>query len=133
MKHINHIGIAVADLEDAIDTYERLLGRECYKRERVDQQQAAAAFFRAGESKVELLGATSADSVIAKFIDRKGEGVHHIAFEVDDIRAEMDRLRTDGFTILSEEPGRGADNKLVAFVHPRDNHGVLVELCQPIT
>ena len=82
---------------------------------------------------MELLGATSADSVIAKFIDRKGEGVHHIAFEVDDIRAEMDRLRTDGFTILSEEPGRGADNKLVAFVHPRDNHGVLVELCQPIT
>ena len=132
MKHIDHIGIAVADLEEAIDTYERLLDAECYKREVVGHQEVETAFFRTGESKVELLGATGADSVIAKYITQKGEGMHHVAFEVDDIRAEMDRLRAEGFTVLSEEPSRGADNKLVAFVHPKDNHGVLVELCQSL-
>lgn len=132
MKHLDHIGIAVANLEEAIDTYERLLDAECYKRETVGHQEVETAFFRTGESKVELLGAIGADSVIAKYITKQGEGMHHIAFEVDDVRAEMDRLRAEGFTVLSEEPSPGADNKLVAFVHPKDNHGVLVELCQSI-
>lgn len=128
--HIDHIGIAVEDIEEAIETYEKLLDGECYKRETVDDQQVETAFFRTGESKVELLGATDPDSVIAKYVSKKGEGMHHVAFEVDDIHAELERLRSEGFTVLTDEPKRGADNKLVAFVHPKDNHGVLVELCQ---
>ncbi|MDZ7680754.1 MAG: methylmalonyl-CoA epimerase [Fodinibius sp.] len=126
MEHIDHIGIAVTDLESAVDTYERLLDRECYKREMVEDQKVETAFFKTGQSKVELLGATSSDSVIAKYVQKKGEGMHHVAFEVDDIHAELDRLREEGFTVLTDEPKRGADNKLVAFVHPKDNHGVLV-------
>ena len=132
MEHIDHIGIAVANLEAAVDTYESLLDRECYKRETVQDQKLETAFFKTGESKVELLGATSPDSVIAKYVEKKGEGMHHVAFEVEDINAELDRLRTEGFTVLTDEPKQGADNKLVAFVHPKDNHGVLVELCQTI-
>ena len=132
MKHIDHIGIAVTDIDEAVETYERLLGRECYKREVVEDQKVDTAFFRTDQSKVELLGATDEESVIAKYIDKQGQGMHHLAFEVDDIHAEMDRLRDEGFTLLSEEPKRGADNKLVAFVHPKDNNGVLVELCQSI-
>ena len=132
MKHIDHIGIAVTDIDEAVETYERLLGRECYKREVVEDQKVDTAFFRTDQSKVELLGATDEESVIAKYIDRQGQGMHHLAFEVDDIHAEMDRLRDEGFTLLTEEPKRGADNKLVAFVHPKDNNGVLVELCQSI-
>ncbi len=128
--HIDHIGIAVENIEEAVATYEKLLGTECYKREVVESQQVDTAFFRTGQSKVELLGATSGDSVIAGYIEKKGEGMHHVAFEVEDIRAEMQRLREEGFTVLNEEPREGADNKLVAFVHPKDNHGVLVELCQ---
>lgn len=130
MKHIDHIGIAVADIEKAISTYEILLNTECYKRETVEDQKVDTAFFRAGESKVELLGATDPDSVINKYIAKKGEGMHHVAFEVEDIRAEIERLRTQGFTFISKEPAIGADNKLVAFVHPKDNNGVLIELCQ---
>ena len=130
--HIDHIGIAVDDLESAIATYEKLLDSKCYKRETVEQQKVETAFFQTGESKVELLGATSDDSVIAKYVGKKGEGMHHVAFEVEDIHAELDRLRNEGFRVLSEEPSRGADNKLVAFLHPKDNHGVLVELCQTI-
>lgn len=130
--HLDHIGIAVANLEEAISTYEKLLGTECYKQEVVEEQKVNTAFFRTGESKVELLGATSEDSVIAKYVEKKGEGMHHVAFEVDDIRAEMERLRKEGFTVLSDEPSRGADNKLVAFVHPKDTKGVLVEICQSI-
>ncbi len=130
--HLDHIGIAVANLEEAISTYEKLLGTECYKQEVVEEQKVNTAFFRTGESKVELLGATSEDSVIAKYVEKKGEGMHHVAFEVDDIRAEMERLREEGFTVLSDEPSRGADNKLVAFVHPKDTKGVLVEICQSI-
>lgn len=129
---IDHIGIAVDDLEAAIETYESLLNAECYKREVVEDQQVETAFFRAGESKVELLGATDPDSVIAKYLAREGEGMHHMAFEVEDIEAQMERLREKGFTVLSDKPSRGADNKLVAFVHPKDSHGVLVELCQSI-
>ena len=130
--HIDHIGIAVDDLEEAVDTYEKLLDGECYKREVVENQKVETAFFETGQSKVELLGATSPDSVIAKYVAKKGEGMHHVAFEVDDIHAELKRLREEGFTVLSDEPSRGADNKLVAFVHPKDNHGVLVELCQSV-
>ena len=132
MKHIDHIGIAVTDIDEAVNTYERLLGRECYKREIVEDQKVDTAFFRTGQSKVELLGATNEESVIAKYVSKRGEGMHHVAFEVEDIHAEMDRLQKEGFTLLSKEPKQGADNKLVAFVHPKDNNGVLVELCQSI-
>ncbi len=131
-KHIDHVGIAVKDLEKAISTYEKLLGTDCYKQEEVQAQKVNTAFFKTGESKIELLGATSDDSVIAKYVEKKGEGMHHVAFEVEDIRAEMKRLRDEGFTVLNEEPSRGADNKMVAFVHPKDNNGVLVEICQSI-
>ncbi|MFA5669518.1 MAG: methylmalonyl-CoA epimerase [Balneolaceae bacterium] len=128
--HIDHIGIAVKDLEKAIAVYEKLLNKTCSKREVVESELVETAFFNTGESKVELLGATSPDSVIAKYIAKKGEGMHHVAFEVDDIYAELDRLRAEGFTVLNEQPKDGADNKLVAFVHPKDSNGVLVELCQ---
>lgn len=130
--HIDHIGIAVEDLEEAVATYEKLLDGKCYKREVVEDQKVETAFFETGQSKVELLGATAPESVIAKYVAKKGEGMHHVAFEVEDIHAELDRLREEGFTVLSDEPSRGADNKLVAFVHPKDNHGVLVELCQSV-
>lgn len=130
--HIDHIGIAVENLEKAIDTYKKLLDGECYKREVVEDQKVETAFFQTGESKVELLGATDPESVIAKYVAKKGEGIHHVAFEVDDIHAELDRLREEGFAVLNDKPSRGADNKLVAFVHPKDNHGVLVELCQSV-
>jgi len=125
--HIDHLGIAVDDLEKAINTYESLLDTECYKREVVENQQVDTAFFNTGESKVELLGATDPESVIQKYVDKQGQGMHHVAFEVDDIEAELERLDEEGFTILNEEPKKGADNKLVAFVHPKDNNGVLVE------
>lgn len=128
--HIDHIGIAVADLDKAVETYEKLLNSPCLKRERVDTEKVETAFFEAGESKVELLGATEPDSVIAKYVKKKGQGLHHVAFEVDDIHAELKRIQSAGFTLLNTEPKIGADNKWVAFVHPKDNEGVLVELCQ---
>ena len=128
--HIDHIGIAVKDLNDAVDTYEKLLNTPCYKTEMVESEKVETAFFQTGESKVELLGATEQDSVIAKYIEKRGEGLHHVAFEVENIRAELKRLEAEGFTILNNEPKKGADNKWVAFVHPKDNNGVLVELCQ---
>ena len=128
--HIDHIGVAVKDLEAAVATYEKLLNKTCDKREVVESEMVETAFFQTGQSKVELLGATSPDSVIAKYVDKKGEGLHHVAFEVDDIYAELNRLRQEGFTVLNEQPKDGADNKLVAFIHPKDNNGVLVELCQ---
>ncbi|MEQ9308159.1 MAG: methylmalonyl-CoA epimerase [Balneolaceae bacterium] len=128
--HIDHIGIAVKNLDSAIKTYETILNSSCTKRELVESEMVETAFFQTGESKVELLGATSNDSVIAKYVERKGEGLHHVAFEVKDIHAELDRLQAEGFTVLNEQPKQGADNKLVAFVHPKDNNGVLVELCQ---
>ncbi|MGM0587791.1 MAG: methylmalonyl-CoA epimerase [Bacteroidota bacterium] len=129
-KHIDHLGIAVQDLEASIQLYESLLGVECYKREVVEEQKVETAFFQTGESKIELLGPTSEDSVIAKYVAKKGQGMHHVAFEVEDIRSEMKRLTDAGFTLLSDEPSTGADNKWVAFVHPKDCNGVLVELCQ---
>lgn len=128
--HIDHIGIAVKDLDNAIKTYERLLNTGCYKQETIENEKVKTAFFETGESKVELLAATDSRSVIAAFIEKKGEGIHHIAFEVDDIIAEMERLQSEGFTILSEKPVKGADDKWIVFVHPKENHGVLVELCQ---
>jgi methylmalonyl-CoA/ethylmalonyl-CoA epimerase len=128
--HIDHIGIAVDNLEEAIETYEKLLDSECYKRETVEDQQVETAFFRTGQSKVELLAATAPDSVISKYLAKRGEGMHHVAFEVEDIHAELKRLKKEEFTLLNEEPTEGADNKLVAFVHPKDNHGVLIEICQ---
>ncbi|MGM0458692.1 MAG: methylmalonyl-CoA epimerase [Bacteroidota bacterium] len=128
--HIDHIGIAVSDLKKAINTYEKLLEQPCTKTETIESEKVETAFFQTGQSKVELLGPTSPDSVIQTFVDNKGEGIHHVAFEVDDILAEMKRLRDKGFTLLNESPKKGADNKLVAFIHPKDNHGVLIELCQ---
>ena len=130
--HIDHIGIAVKNLEEAIQTYEKLLNRPCYKRETVEEQMVETAFFKTGQSKVELLGATSSGSVIEKFINKKGEGIHHVAFEVDDLESEIERLTNEGFTLLNSKPQKGADNKRIVFLHPKDNHGVLVELCEPV-
>lgn len=131
--HIDHIGIAVNNLDEAISTYEKILNKKLSKKERVDNEKVETAFFETGESKVELLGPTTPDSIIQKFVDKKGEGIHHVAFEVDDIHAEMKRLLGEGFTLLNEQPKQGADNKLVSFLHPKGNHGVLVELCQSQT
>ncbi len=131
--NLEHIGIAVKDLHAANLLYEKLLGIGPYKSEEVALEQVITSFFKTGKTKVELLEATSPDSAIAKFIEKRGEGLHHIAFEVDDIRAEMQRLENEGFTLLSKEPKPGADNKLVCFIHPKSANGVLVELCQEIT
>jgi len=133
MNKIEHIGIAVKSLKDANLTYAKILGTESYKTEEVASEGVNTSFFRIGESKIELLEATRDDSPIAKFIDKKGEGIHHIAFDVTDIHAEMARLKAEGFTFLNEQPKNGADNKLVCFLHPKGNHGVLIELCQEIT
>lgn len=130
--HIDHIGIAVKDLEQAIDTYSKILNISCNKREIVESEKVETAFFQTGESKLELLGATEPDSVINTFIEKRGEGIHHIAFEVSDIHSEINRLKNEGFKLLNETPKKGADNKLVAFLHPKGNHGVLVELCQSV-
>lgn len=130
---IEHLGIAVKDLKEANSTYEKLLGRPAYKEELVASENVATSFFMSGENKIELLAATDPDSAIAKFIEKRGEGIHHVAFAVDDIYKELMRLEKEGFKVLNKEPKRGADNKLVAFVHPKGTHGVLVELCQEIT
>lgn len=132
MNKIEHIGIAVKNLTNSIDIYQRLLNADCYKTELVASEYVNTAFFKTGDNKVELLEATSPESAIAKFIDKKGEGIHHIAFAVDDIIEEMERLRKEGFTLLNEQPKKGADNKMVCFVHPKDTNGVLIELCQEI-
>jgi methylmalonyl-CoA/ethylmalonyl-CoA epimerase len=127
---IEHIGIAVKDLDAANEVYTKLLGVGPYKSEGVESEGVMTSFFQTGVNKIELLAATNSDSAIAKFIEKKGEGIHHIAFHVDDIYAEMDRLINEGFVLLNEEPKLGADNKLICFVHPKGTHGVLVELCQ---
>jgi methylmalonyl-CoA/ethylmalonyl-CoA epimerase len=132
MNKIEHIGIAVNDLKIAGNTYEKLLNSSVYKVEEVPSEDVKTAFLQCGPNKIELLEAKSADSPIAKFIAKKGEGIHHIAFEVDDIVAEMQRLKQEGFVLLSDEPKAGADNKLVCFVHPKSANGVLIELCQSI-
>ena len=132
MIRIEHIGIAVKDLEQAEQVYAKLLGSPSYKREVVEREGVITSFFRTGPNKIELLESTRPDGPIAKAIEKRGEGLHHIAFEVADIRAEMARLKAEGFQLLSEEPKPGADNKLVCFVHPKSANGVLVELTQEI-
>jgi methylmalonyl-CoA/ethylmalonyl-CoA epimerase len=127
-----HIGLAVRNLEVSIPIFEKLLGSLCYKTESVESEKVRTAFFKTGETKIELLQASDPSSAIAKFIEKKGEGIHHIAFEVSDILAEMARLKAEGFVLLNEEPKKGADNKLICFIHPKSAHGVLVELCQEI-
>lgn len=130
MRKIEHIGIAVADLEKSNELFARLLGNSHFKTELVEGEGVETSFFQIGDTKLELLQATRPDSPVAKFIDRKSEGVHHIAFDVEDIVAEVERLKAEGFEILNETPKLGADNKLVVFLHPRSTNGVLVELCQ---
>jgi methylmalonyl-CoA/ethylmalonyl-CoA epimerase len=132
MNKIEHIGIAVKDLDASCRLYEKLLGIAAYKQESVFSEGVDTAFFRTGENKIELLAATAATSPIASFIEKRGEGIHHIAFDVDDIYAEMKRLKNEGFVLLNEEPKFGADNKLICFVHPKGTNGVLIELCQEI-
>ncbi|HNA97508.1 MAG TPA: methylmalonyl-CoA epimerase [Chitinophagaceae bacterium] len=129
MQKIEHIGIAVKSLKDSIPLFEKLLNTACYKTELVESEKVNTAFFKPGPNKIELLESTDSDGVIARFIEKKGEGLHHIAFEVKDIDAEMKRLKNEGFRLLNETPKTGADNKLVCFVHPKDTQGVLIELC----
>lgn len=132
MKNLEHIGIATDNLEATIPLYEKLLNTACYKQEEVASEGVRTAFFQTGEAKIELLEGFTEDSAITKFVAKKGNGLHHIAFEVEDIYQEMERLRQDGFQLLNEKPKAGADNKLVCFVHPKSAGGVLVELCQEI-
>tara|TARA_B100001964_G_C14042753_1_gene513385 strand:+ start:310 stop:711 length:402 start_codon:yes stop_codon:yes gene_type:complete len=130
MKKIEHIGIAVKDLEAANEVYTKLFGEAPYKIENVESEGVSTSFFKVGESKIELLEAINSDSAIAKFIKKRGEGIHHIAYAVDDIKEAMDRLRAEGFIVLNDEPKKGADNKIVCFLHPKSTNGVLIELCQ---
>lgn len=132
MLKVEHIGIAVRNLGDSVSVFERILNTNCYKTELVETEKVNTAFFKKGETKIELLESTDPNGVIAKFIERKGEGLHHIAFDVADIKAEMKRLQNEGFVLLNEEPKAGADNKLVCFLHPKGTNGVLIELCQSI-
>jgi len=130
MLNVEHIGIAVKSLADAVPLFEKLLNTACYKTETVESEAVNTAFFKQGETKIELLESTATDGVINKYIEHKGEGIHHLAFEVQDIIAEMERLRAEGFVLLNEQPKHGADNKLVCFLHPKGTNGVLIELCQ---
>lgn len=130
MNKIEHIGIAVKNLDEANSLYEKLFGIPPYKTESVNSEGVNTSFFKMGESKIELLEATNADSAIAKFIEKRGEGIHHIAYAVTDIKAELKRLKAEGFELINEEPKAGADHKWVAFLHPKRTKGVLVELCQ---
>ncbi|TDY13527.1 methylmalonyl-CoA epimerase [Meridianimaribacter flavus] len=132
MNKIEHIGIAVKNLEESNKLFSSLFGEAHYKIEDVLSEGVRTSFFKSGPNKIELLEATNSDSPIAKFIEKKGEGIHHIAFAVDDIKSEIERLKTEGFIVLNEEPKRGADNKWVAFLHPKSTNGVLIELCQDI-
>ncbi|MBC7565369.1 MAG: methylmalonyl-CoA epimerase [Pedobacter sp.] len=132
MNKVEHIGIAVKNMEQSCKLYESLLGVPFYKKECIASEAVETAFFKLGDNKIELLMPTDQDSVIFKFLEKKGEGIHHIAFDVDDIYAEMERLKQEGFTILSNQPKRGADNKMVCFVHPKGTNGVLIEICQEI-
>jgi methylmalonyl-CoA/ethylmalonyl-CoA epimerase len=130
MLRLEHIGIAVRSLKDSIPLFEKLLASSCYKEERVDTEQVNTAFFKKGETKIELLESTVEEGIIQKFIEKKGEGIHHIAFEVEDIYAEIERLKSEGFQLLNDAPKKGADNKLVCFLHPKSANGVLIEICQ---
>ena len=130
MRKIEHIGIAVNNIADAAKTYELLLNTHVYKVEDVESEGVKTAFLQSGPNKIELLESTSNDSPITKFIEKRGEGIHHIAFDVEDIEAEMQRLKGEGFMLLNDKPKVGADNKLVCFIHPKSTNGVLIELCQ---
>lgn len=130
MQQVEHIGIAVKSLNISIPLFEMLLNTNCYKTETVDSENVKTAFFQTGSTKIELLESSTTDGVISKFIEKKGEGIHHIAFEVTDILAEMKRLSNEGFQLLNDIPKKGADNKLVCFLHPKGTNGVLIELCQ---
>tara|TARA_R110002126_G_scaffold35909_1_gene109861 strand:+ start:11 stop:415 length:405 start_codon:yes stop_codon:yes gene_type:complete len=132
MKKIEHLGIAVKNMEDSNALFEKLLGVAPYKQEEVASEGVNTSFFQNGPNKIELLASTDPTGPIAKFLEKKGEGIHHVAFEVEDIVAEMSRLKSEGFTLLNEKPKKGADNKWVAFIHPKTANGVLVELCQEI-
>lgn len=130
MQKVEHIGIAVKSLAASVPLFEKLLNTPCYKTEVVERERVSTAFFQTGESKIELLESMDSEGVIAKFVEKKGEGIHHIAFGVADIKAEMERLKQQGFVLLNDTPQHGADNKLVCFLHPKHTNGVLVELCQ---
>lgn len=130
MRKIEHLGIAVKDIEASNDLFEKLLGQKPYKQEAVDSENVITSFFKTGETKIELLQATAPESAIAKFIEKKGEGIHHIAFDVEDIYSEIERLKSEGFQMIHEIPKEGADNKIIAFLHPKSTNGVLIELCQ---
>ncbi len=132
MNKIEHIGIAVKNLEESNTLFSKLFGENHYKTEVVESEGVKTSFFKVGENKIELLEATKTDSPIAKFIEKKGEGIHHIAFDVSDIKTEIVRLKKEGFKVLNDPPKKGADNKLVAFLHPKGTNGVLIELCQEI-
>jgi methylmalonyl-CoA/ethylmalonyl-CoA epimerase len=132
IKKIEHIGIAVKDINSSNDLFKKLFGKEHYKTETVESEGVSTSFFMVGDTKIELLEAKTESSAIAKFIEKKGEGIHHIAYEVDDIYEEMKRLESEGFEVLNKEPKKGADNKLIFFLHPKSTNGVLVELCQEI-
>ena len=132
MRKIEHIGIAVHNLENSNELFSKLFGQAAYKTEEVASEGVKTSFFMCGPNKIELLEATNENSPIAKFLEKKGEGIHHIAFDVEDIYAEIERLKLEGFTVLNEIPKKGADNKLVAFLHPKTTNGVLIELCQEI-
>lgn len=133
MNKVEHIGIAVKNLSVSIALFTKILHTDCYKTEEVESEKVRTAFFKNGETKIELIESLEPDGVIAKFIEKKGEGMHHIAFEVENIDKEMDRLQKEGFTLINEKAKKGADNKLVCFVHPKDANSVLIELCQEIT
>ena len=130
MKKVEHIGIAVRDLNSANELFHKLFGEKHYKIEKVDTEAVNTSFFKVGDTKIELLESTDPNGVISKFLEKRGEGVHHVAFEVDDIRAEVERMKAEGFEVINEEPHEGADNKLVCFLHPKSASGVLIELCQ---
>ena len=133
MLKVEHIGIAVKELATSVPLFEKLLNSQCYKTEMVESEKVNTAFFKSGDTKIELLESIDPDGVIASYIARKGEGMHHIAFEVKDIEAEMKRLASEGFVLLNEKPKKGADNKMVCFLHPKSTNGVLIELCMEIS
>jgi len=132
MRKIEHLGIAVKDIKKANETFEKLLGKSSYKQETVKSEFVTTSFFEIGDSKIELLQATDESSAIHKFLDKNREGIHHIAFDVEDIQAEITRLKKEGFIFINDIPKKGADNKLVVFIHPKSANGILVELCQEI-
>ena len=132
MLKVEHIGIAVKTLADSVPLFENLLKSQCYKTEKVENEKVNTAFFKTGDTKIELLESIDENGVIAKFIEKKGEGLHHIAFEVENIESEMERLKNEGFILLNDKPKKGADNKLICFLHPKYTNGVLIELCEEI-